>query len=127
MVFTNAGLKEVKKWLAGHTIGQVHEIVLGESGTADLETDTALGSIVGTTSKAFSSVTETDYTVGYEHLLSTGEGNGFDFRELGFMCYTAGTSLTDTVLFGRHTYPVINKTESEEMQTTITIKVDNEV
>ena len=125
MVFTNSGLKEVRKWLAGKTIGQVHEIVLGEDGTAELETDTALGSVVGTTSAGFDSTTETDYTIAYEHVMSTLEGNGFDFREVGMMCYTAGTSLTDTVLYARHTFPVINKTTSEEMETIITLKVDN--
>ncbi len=127
MVFLNKGLEEVKNWLYGRTAGVPSEIILGEGGTAPTESDTSLESAVDSTSKVFSSKDETTYTITFEHTLGISEGNGFAFREYGLVCPTAGTGGASTVLFTRNVAPVINKSEDEEMETTIKVEIDNEV
>lgn len=127
MVFLNRGLEEVKNWFYGRQAGVPSEIILGEGNATPSETDTSLESAIASTSKQFSSISDSTYTVTYEHTLGISEGNGFAIREVGLICPTAGTAGNETVTFTRNTFPVINKSADEEMETTIKIVVDNEV
>jgi hypothetical protein len=121
MVIVNDGLKNTRKWLAGSGGNAPTGIILGEGGTVASETDSALYSAVDSTEKGFAVVpTETDFTIQYEHTLSSTEGNGFNFRE-----FVLTESVTDSI-FSRDTFTTINKTNSFEVQTLLTVKLLNE-
>ena len=120
-MIVNDGLKNVRKWFAGSGGNAPTGIVLGTDGTVVAETDVALGSIVSSTEKAIASTPiEGDFTVQYEHTLSSTEGNGFTFREF---------ALVDSVsssIYSRDTFTALNKTTSFDVQTTIIVKFINE-
>jgi len=127
MVYLNTGLIELKNLIFGRAAGIPSEIILGEDGTAALETDTAMGSAVGSTSKEFTTKTDTEFTITMTHTLGLLEGNGFSYREVGLVTPTGGTTTTDTVTFTRNAFPVAAKDDTIQMQTTIIIELDNEV
>lgn len=126
MVWTNVGLHEVRLWLAQKVSGRPSMIILGTTGTAASETDTALYTPVATTAKAFSAITDSGFEVQYEHLLTSVEGTGFSFREAALITNTGGTASISTVTFSRDTSPVVAKTDQEELQTTIVVELLNE-
>ena len=121
MVVVNDGLKNTRKWLAGSGGSPPTSIVLGESGTVASETDSALYSEVASTEAGFAVVpVETDFTIQYEHTLSSIEGNGYTFRE-----FALADSVSDSI-YTRNTFTAINKTNAFEVQTVLTIKLLNE-
>ena len=121
MVVTNDGLKNVRKWLASSGGTPPSTIVLGTVGTVASETDSALYSAVSSTDKAFATTpVETDFTVQYEHTLSSVEGNGFSFKE-----FALKESVADSITT-RNTFTTLNKTNAFEVQTLLTIKLLNE-
>ena len=121
MVIVNNGLKNIRKWLAGSGGGPPTSIMLGTDSTADSETDTWLGNAVDSTEKGFVvTPIETDFTIQYEHTLSSTEGNGYNFSEIMILDSVNGSAYT------RDTTTSINKTNAFETQTTITIKLLNE-
>ena len=121
MVVVNDGLKNVRKWLAGSGGSPPTSIVLGQSGTVASETDSALYSEVSSTEKGYAVVpVETDFTIQYEHTLSSVEGNGFTFRE-----FALADSVSDSI-YTRNTFTAINKTTAFEVQTLLTVKLLND-
>lgn len=121
MVLVNDGLRNVRKYLAGSGGNAPTSIVLGTSGTVASETDVALYSEVSSTEKGYATVpVETDFTVQYEHALSSVEGNGFNFREVALADSVSGS------IYTRDNFTAINKTTAFEVQTLLTIKLLNE-
>jgi hypothetical protein len=122
MVVLNSGLKVIRKFLVNNSDAKPPTgIMLGTDGTVADETQTWLGSEVSSTEKGFSVVpVETDFTIQYEHTLSSVEGNGFAFKEFILMDSVMSSAFT------RDTFTTINKTQAFETQTLITIKILNE-
>jgi len=120
-MIVNDGLKNIRKWFARTGGVAPTSIVLGESGTAVSETDFALGSEVSSTEKAFASTPiQGDFTVQFEHTLSSTEGNGYTFRELALADSVSGS------IYSRDTFTALNKTTSFDVQTIVTIQFMNE-
>lgn len=120
-MIVNDGLKNIRKWVARSGGTAPTSIVLGESGAIVAETDFALGSEVSSTEKGFATVpVEGDFTIQFEHTLSSTEGNGFVFREFA-LADSVGSSI-----YSRDTFTALNKTTSFDVQTVLTIKFLNE-
>ena len=120
-MIVNDGLKNIRKWFARSGGVAPTSIVLGTSGTVPAETDSALGSEVSSTEKGFATVpTEGDFTVQFEHVLASTEGNSFTFREFALADSVSGS------IFSRDTFTALNKTTAFDVQTVVTIKFINE-
>lgn len=120
-MIVNDGLKNIRKWFARTGGVAPTSIVLGESGQAVAETDFALGSEVSSTEKGFATVPiQGDFTVQFEHTLSSTEGNGYTFREFA-LCDSVSESI-----YSRDIFTPLLKTESYDVQTVLTIKFVNE-
>ena len=119
MVVVNDGLKNVRKFLTAAGGNPPEALILGTDNTTPEATDSALHAPVSSTQKTWDTRTIGDYTIEYEYTLSSTEGNGFNFKELG---------LVDTVgdsLYSRNTFTAINKDNNTEIQVNYTLKLKN--
>ena len=120
-MIVNDGLRNIRQWFARTGGVAPTSIVLGEDGTAVLETNFALGSEVSSTEKGFATTPiQGDFTVQFEHTLSSTEGNGYTFRE-----FALADSVSDSI-YTRDTFTALNKTTAFDVQTVLTIKFLNE-
>lgn len=95
-----------------------NDITSGEHGTDSTAPSTAntdLGAGVSGTS-ATPTVTKSDQTIHIRHLTPTTAGNGSSLYEYGVFMNT-------NVLLDRVTYPVLNKTNTQEIHTINTMRI----
>jgi hypothetical protein len=92
----------------------------GSGSTAAAVTDTALGDAESDPGKvAFDTVSRTDQEVTYKGIITSSAGSNITFAEVGIWSGSPTGSL-----YTRATFTPTTKTDTEEWQTTIIVKVN---
>lgn len=117
MTFTDVGLTELAKFLAGDTVTAPDYGEYGDGGTAPTSGDTALESAIASSYLVFSSTAKSDLSVMFEHLLDGSTSNGETLREFGIF------RDSDSKLFIRITFVSLDKTAAIAYTRRITVYV----
>lgn len=113
MVVTISAKNRIRDLVAG----DVSSMALGDGGNSATAADSDLQSTIESTRKAPTIILK-DRTIEFRHELSTAEGNGETFRELGV--FMNG----DEVLLDRAVFPDFQKTEANSLTTIDIIRFD---
>jgi len=121
MVFTTIGLNKVRDFLANNVPSAPSHIHFGSDATAATSGDTALGSVIDGTVRAFESVSSGADFVTFEGLIpSTAPSSQPIFvREIGVFDGSPTGSL-----WSHSTFTGVEKTENLELQGLYTIKIE---
>lgn len=118
MVFTNKGVELIADFLAGNSPTQPTHMAVGSGSVDPNADDTALGSELYRVS--VEEVTDVITRVRFSFILLSTQQNGENLRECGLF-----NAATDGDMYSRFTHGTIVKSNSYEVEYTITLEITN--